>query len=407
MRLREDQELGAEVRRELEALDRAQAGEGVDPELAGLETLVRELRAARPEPRAGFTAALDERAASGFARRGPAMKADRLRAWLAGIRPLQVLAPAGAVATIALVVSVAVIRSDGGDPQPPEAVTETVAEPAPVRPSDRAGRLEATEDLGDAPSGLERSLSAPPLDPARNRLAPGQRERAIESSASLGLSADGDEFDEVSDGVIEVSDRYGGLVVTSDQTATGETSRASFELAVPSDRLQDALADLSGLAHVESRSEATEDITAPTVNARAELTDGRAEVDSLLRQLAEADTPAESREIRARLNTARAQVADARDDVRRLERRADFATVLVTVTSDGTGDGDWGIDEALDEAGDVLSTAAGVALVSLAVLVPLALALGLVVLAYRLAVRRGRERALDAPARERPAGAGD
>jgi hypothetical protein len=71
--------------------------------------------------------------------------------------------------------------------------------------------------------------------------------------------------------------------------------------------------------------------------------------------------------------------------------------LMVTVTSDGAGDGDWGVEEALDDVGGVLSTAAGVALVSLAVLVPLALVLALIGLAYRLTVRRGRERALDAP----------
>jgi uncharacterized protein DUF4349 len=400
MRQREEQ-LSAEVRRELEALDRALAGEGTGPELEGLDTLVRELRAARPRPSAGFAAELDESAADGFRSEGSPRAGDRLRTWLTGLRPMQVLAPAGAVATIAVVVSVAVIRSDGtehGAVPPDDRPAAAPAVEAPPAASD--GESSAQEqfrlDEGAPETTAEPSIQpVPPLEPARPRLAPGQRDRAIESSAQVGLSTDADEFDEVADGVVAVTDRYNGLVVSSDETTSGETSRASFELAIPSDRLRDALADISGLAHVESRSEATRDITAPTVSARAELTDAQAEVDALLRQLAEADTPADTREIRARLEMARAQVAQARDQVRALSRRADLATVLVTVTADGGGEGEWGVEEALDDVGDVLSTTAGVTLVALAVLVPLALVLALIALAYRLAVRRGRERTLD------------
>jgi Domain of unknown function (DUF4349) len=411
MRQREEHALSADARRELEALDRALAGEGVDPDLAGLETLVREMRAARPEPGVGFAAELDERAANGFAGDGPATTSDRLRAWLAGMRPMQVLVPAGAIATIAVVVAVAVIRSDGGGG--PAGDTTMQAEPAGMPAGGaaagadqppaaaRPGDAGAEGQLFSAPGGQALDAAggaAFPPSPDRERLAPGRDERAIERSASIGLSADGDEFEEVADGVVEVTDRYRGLVIRSDETTSGETSQATFELAIPSDRLQQALADLSELAHVESRSEGSLDITAPTVSARANLTDAQAEVDSLLRQLAEADTPGQTREIRARLDIARAQVAEARDDLRRLTRRAEFATVLVTVTSDGSGDGDWGVDEALEDVGDILSTAAGVVLVSLAVLVPLALVLALIALAYRLTVRRGRERALDSPA---------
>jgi hypothetical protein len=394
MRQREDHELSVEARRELEALDRALAGEGVDPELEGVATLARELRASRPHMPERLAANLDERTASGFASAAPP-KSERLRHWLTGIRPIQVLAPAGAIAAIAVVVSVAVIRGDGGDAGPMAGTTpvaEEDTEPVPGQEAQLSAPGGAPVDAGASTGSVPRG---PTIDPGSGRLAPRQNERAIESSASLGLSTDADEFDGVADDVIAVTDRYSGLVVSSDETTSGETSRATFELAIPSDRLQEALADLSALAHVQSRSEATEDITAPTVNARANLTDAQAEVEALLRQLGEADTPSETREIRARLDIARAQVAEARDDVRRLARRADLATVLVIVTSDGAGDGDWGVEEALDDVGDVLSTAAGVTLVSLAVLVPLALVLALVALAYRLAVRRGRERALD------------
>ena len=68
--------------------------------------------------------------------------------------------------------------------------------------------------------------------------------------------------------------------------------------------------------------------------------------------------------------------------------------MIVTVNGDGGG-GQWSLCEAADDALDVLRTIAGIALVSAAVLGPLAL-LGVIAwLIWRGTVRRRRERALD------------
>ena len=51
-------------------------------------------------------------------------------------------------------------------------------------------------------------------------------------------------------------------------------------------------------------------------------------------------------------------------------------------------------DDAIDDIGDSLSTAGGIVLVSAAILLPIAILIALVALAWRRSVRRGRERAL-------------
>ena len=56
----------------------------------------------------------------------------------------------------------------------------------------------------------------------------------------------------------------------------------------------------------------------------------------------------------------------------------------------------WTIGDAVDDAGKILSTAAGVTLIRLAVLAPFALIALLGWLARRAWVRQGRERALEA-----------
>ena len=237
----------------------------------------------------------------------------------------------------------------------------------------------------------------PPLGSALDRegLAPGQDERKVERAAQITLSTGEDEVPDVADEVIGVSDQYDGIVVSSQVSENAEgRSTARIELAIPAVRLSDALADLSELADVSSRSESTLDVTEPFVSARERLADARAELDALLTQLADADTPRETRSIRARIDIVRAEIAAARSELENIARKARFAQVSVTVEGDG-GSGGWSLGDAADDAVDVLRTAAGVALVSLAVLLPLLLLGGGAWLIFRGAARRRRERALD------------
>ena len=126
----------------------------------------------------------------------------------------------------------------------------------------------------------------------------------------------------VADDVIGVSDRYGGIVVSSQVSEAAEgRSTAHIELAIPAADLQDALADLSELADVSSRSESEIDVTEPFVTARERLADARAELDALLVQLADADTPRETRSIRARMDIVRDEIAAARADLEDISRR--------------------------------------------------------------------------------------
>src|SRR5919197_5317670 len=122
MRLRErEMPLDPEVERELEAIDRALGGEPVDPDLEALAELARALREERIGAEPGFAAELDQRVAEGFPR---PVRLAGLRQRLTAVPPRRILAPAGAVATLLVVVVVAISQTDeigGGDgisPQP-------------------------------------------------------------------------------------------------------------------------------------------------------------------------------------------------------------------------------------------------------------------------------------------------
>ena len=228
--------------------------------------------------------------------------------------------------------------------------------------------------------------------------------RRVERQASLALESKPDDVGDVADGVIRATDAVGGIVVTS-SVSSGDEGRggATFSLRVPTDRLDDALARLSKLAHVRSRTENSQDVTGAFVSAQERLDAALAERKGLLRQLAIADTPNETASVRARLRIVQEQIASARRQVRALRTRTDFSAVSVTVEPRGSsngggtsGGGSWTPGDALHDAVRVLEVFAGVALVGLAVLLPVGL-LGLAGGAGARGLRRRRrEQALGA-----------
>ncbi len=180
--------------------------------------------------------------------------------------------------------------------------------------------------------------------------------------------------------MVEVTDRHDGVVLDSQVTTDRDGARAAFELEIPYRELDATLTDLSDLGDVISRSETGEDITARAVRAQRRLAGVLDRLRDARVELIRADTREERLIARSRIDSLEA-TADALEaqlaDVRRQGR---FATVSVDVTSNGAAsdDGGWSLGDALDDAGSALEAIGGVALVSLAVLVPLGLVAAIV-----------------------------
>jgi hypothetical protein len=138
-------------------------------------------------------------------------------------------------------------------------------------------------------------------------------------------------------------------------------------------------------------------VTGTYTSARSRLREALAERRGLLRQLATADTPNETASIRSRLRLANRRIGRARAALRDLATRVRYAAVSVTVEAarERGQSGDWTLGEALDDAFGILRTALAVALVSLAVLLPIMLLVVLAWLGGGRIVRERRERALD------------
>jgi hypothetical protein len=363
------------------------------------EQIATELRALRPTPRENFAAELDAWAAEGFPSSkkietetpAPSRSFMRVTHRLRRFRERPLLPALVGAASVVLVasVSVAVVMNEEEYTQSSGvSQDEGAPESAPGAGAGRAAPAVPLDGAEPAPT----TVPPVPVGPGE-QLKPG-RERVQERSASMALSTEPGQVDDVSDGVVQATDRYDGIVVSSNVDTSAGQGRANFDLRIPTQNLQAALSDLSDLAHVSSRNEGTLDITAPFVGAEERFADARAEVDTLLDQLADADSPSEVASIREQLRLARQELAAARSELGALKQRADFSRLSVSVLGNGDGDG-WSIGDAADDAVDVLEALGGATLITLAVLLPLAALSFLGWLGLSKARQHHRESALD------------
>jgi hypothetical protein len=408
-------------------------------------TLFAELRALRPTPRPEFTAELDERAAAGFPRRSGtsastmpfALLADRWRP----LSPRRRLVPALGTALATLVVATVVVAitqsGTGSNPTVADTMTSAVsgsesagggfemteegsgaaageaestqmapAQPRPVAPSMKASKSAGTEGMSEA--GAEESeptFEAEESTGAVNgrRAAAPVTHRDIERSAYVTLGTKPGEVSNAAARVYEAVHAAHGVVLHSKvQSGSAGATGAYFELLIPSRKLDDTLATFSQIAEVRERHDATNDITAPTVGAAEELRDSNAAIEGLLKELGDVETEAERESVEARLREERRHHAGIRASLDRLDKRASMSEVTVRIVTDhgagvtppSTGDNGWSVGDALHDAGHILTIAAGVALIALAVLGPIVLILLALWLANRFRVRRLRERTL-------------
>jgi hypothetical protein len=267
--------------------------------------------------------------------------------------------------------------------------------PALDRPTALPSGPTAGGETAPAPSRAPaQALASPALDTAQRA-----RGREVERSASLTLAAPRDEIEDTADRAIGVTDRYDGFVMSSTVSGgEGPDVGARLELRLPSRRLQAALADLSKLAHVRTRTQGSQDITAAFRSPRRRLADALAERRGLLRRLARAVTPNETAAVRARLRAVNRRIDRVQAELRRLHNRVTFSSVSVAIEPGSAARADagrWTLGDALDDALGVLRAVLGATLVALAVLIPAALLGGLGWLGYRRSLRRRRERALE------------
>jgi hypothetical protein len=397
------------------AVDATLAGDPVDPEYAELAELALILRRERPRTGDAFTARLDDRVERRFARPARAARGAGPRRLLGG-------SLAGLVAATAAVALVVVIAGSGGGGSSSSSsaagapATTAAASSASAGGSGAAvstdvnraavpgtangalGKASSASAASSAATSTSASASAAPAP-----VVPAGRQ--VVQSAQLQLAAALGRIDDVAQQVFDVVGEQKGFVNSSTVTAGGGADGgATFQLSVPSANLPAALTDLSRLrgAHVVSRTDQTNDITGQVGGAGQKLAEARALRRSLLKQLANATTAAQVASIQARLHDANASIASDLSTLRGLQRQVAYSRISLTIepanapppvtTHHSSG---FGIGQAAHDAGRVLVVVAGVALIVLAVLVPVGLVAALAAWVGLAIRRRRRDHALD------------
>ncbi|HVV88989.1 MAG TPA: DUF4349 domain-containing protein [Solirubrobacterales bacterium] len=373
------------------------------------DILAAELRALRPTPRPEFAATLDERAAAGFPRRQApsaaampfALLADRWRA----LSPRRRLVPVLAVALAALAVATGIVAIVGSGSKSLDSGSEgQFLSELKTFGSEEGSRSGGGPESGGAAAAEAAPSNAAGVEPPQlDKSSKLSTHRDIERSAYVVLGTRPGEVAGAAAKVFEAVHAASGVVLHSKvRSGSAGATGASFELLIPSDKLGDALSAISSIAEVRERHDATDDITAPTVGAGEELRDSNASIEGLLKELGDVETEAERESVEARLREERRRHAAIRASLDHLHKRASMSKVTVRIVTDhGTGaappskgDDGWGIGDAFHDAGRILTIAAGVVLLALAVLAPIALIALALWLANRLRLRRLRERTL-------------
>lgn len=350
-----------------------------------LETLLREVK---PAPDPAWTLKLDTRVAHRFPK--PPSRAQRilhaLRAhWMDSTAALVVMS------TVALVVVVV------GTNYSQTSSENFASAPQAMSESDSSGGSSAA-----ATPGSEDVQPVSPDDASARAFAPESRERAVKTNASLTLTTTPDKVPALADRVIATVDSLGGFVQSSqvDQQSSRSAS-ATLALRIPSAKLEDGLARISKLAHVKARSQQTEDLTDTREAMQARVRDARADREGLRTRLSKATTDKERSRLRAALDRATRRVTQAQREVNELNHEVSYATVDLSIDGERKSGGAavpgdrWTPGDALGDAVRVLEVIAGVALIALAIILPIAAIAVLAGFGARILTRRRRERALE------------
>ncbi len=442
-----------EIAASLDAIDAVLAGEPVDARYVDLAEIALLVTAERPQVRPSFAQSMDQRVARRFAavpserprrrRLSPGFweASGALAAGLALIVGLVVLvgghhgassaSSSSSAAASSAAATTASSGSAGSSARPASGAKSPAQAPAaagtrapaaagtrapaaagtraPAAAGTRAPAAAGTRAPAAAgtraPAAAGTRAPAAAGTPAPPTVQPPTSGRKVVQSAELNLAAAPNRIDDVAQQVYDVIGGLGGIVDSSTVTQTGGPGGyAQFQLSIPSASLGQAMSRLSSLnyATVLSRTDSSQDVTDQYGAAQRALADARALRTSLLKHLADATTTEQVNSLKAQIRDAEASISSDQATLNRLNHAVGFSRLALEVSARSVpapvshgGGGGFGIGRAAHDAGRVLTVAAGVALIALAALTPVALVAALawwVGAAFR---RRHREQALD------------
>jgi Domain of unknown function (DUF4349) len=408
MRLLDDAPMDPDVAAALDAIDSTLAGEPVDPKYAELAELALLLADERPGVDPAFAHMLDERVAGRFGEAAhKAQRASRRSGWSGWLFGGAAVTLAAAV--VAVFVFTPSINHAGSSSSTSSSAASSSAASSAVRSPSSAGSSAASEDASphrSSAGAAASSAAAPATTPSSGQTPqPQSNGRKTIQSAQLNLSTSPSRIDDVAQEAFNVVGQENGIVNRSSVTQTGSADGNAFmQLSVPSSALAQTMTKLSQLtyARVASRTDNTQDVNNQYVRAKRRLTDAQDLRTSLLKQLANAVTTEQVDSLRAQIRDAERSISSDESALAALNHRIAYSNISLTIYAGAQHpvvpthhSGGFTLRRAAHDAGRVLVVAAGVLLIALAVLLPIAVLAGLAWWVGGTVTHRRRERALD------------
>jgi hypothetical protein len=336
--------------------------------------LIAELRAARPSAPAELRMRVRELAAHTPA---PSPWARRLR--LPVRRGALIAVPAAAALALASAGILGLARSDS-----------STLSTAGLDTREKATLESATPGLQDS--------GAVPNSGALGQATRAAGDRAQRVSATLTVEVDdADAVSRASQEAIDLTRSLDGYVVSS-SVSTGEEGSASITVRIPVDRVQDAIAGLSGLGRIVSQQVSVEDLQQSLDELERREASVRAQIARIQARLRTETLDAQTEAVlRARLQSLRVERAQLRASISSTASEASMSTIQLAIVTPGALGAvapPSRIDRTIDEALNILAWEAVIALGILIVLAPFALVALAAWLGRRLYRRHEEERLL-------------
>jgi hypothetical protein len=263
--------------------------------------------------------------------------------------------------------------------------------------SGSAGAATPSTTFSNSPGVINATSTAP--------VAPGAKQI---QSAQISLTTPNEHVDEVAQEVFQVVGDEHGTVQSSHITAAARGTGggyASFSLSIPTGNLQTTMTELSRLhfAAVQSRTDSSQNVSHQYNSDQRRLSDAQALRTSLLKQLQTAYTQTDIDSIKAQLKLAEQQITSWQNTLGSLQHRIGYSNVSVQINENGLPfvpvtrhhSSGFTIGRAGHDALHVLVVSAGVALIALAVMIPVGLVAALLMWLWVWLRQRRREHALD------------
>ncbi len=181
-------------------------------------------------------------------------------------------------------------------------------------------------------------------------------ERMVISNAHLLIEVEAGQFQIAFDKALLLADKYGGYLVSSRSSASGEEGvvrSGTIAIRVPESAFNQTVADAGKLGEVMSREIDTQDVTEEYVDLNARLKNAKAQEKALLALMDRAKTIDEVLQVRQVISQTQMEIEQLQGRINFLDEHTSFSTVAMSIYETGTDVGDpggWGFIDALKEA---------------------------------------------------------